>query len=57
MNAAHAVGAAERAGTIAVGRRADFVLFDLPSADRIAYRIGSFRSPFIVGETAFLGVK
>jgi len=41
VNAAHAVGAAERAGTIAAGRSADFVLFDVPSADRIAYRIGS----------------
>ncbi|MCI4328561.1 MAG: imidazolonepropionase [Thermoplasmata archaeon] len=40
VNAAHAVGAAERAGSISVGRRADFVLFDAPTADRIAYRIG-----------------
>jgi len=41
VNAAHAVGADERAGTIAAGRSADFVLFDVPSADRIAYRIGT----------------
>jgi imidazolonepropionase len=40
VNAAHAIGAAERAGSISVGRRADFVLFDAPTADRIAYRIG-----------------
>jgi imidazolonepropionase len=41
VNAAHAVGAAERAGTIAAGRSADFVVFDVRSADRIAYRIGA----------------
>jgi imidazolonepropionase len=40
VNAAHAIGAADRAGMIVAGRRADFVLFDTPSADRIAYRIG-----------------
>ena len=41
VNAAHAVGAAGRAGVIAPGRAADFALFDVPSADRIAYRIGA----------------
>jgi len=41
VNAAHAIGADERAGTIAARRSADFVLFDVPSADRIAYRIGT----------------
>jgi imidazolonepropionase len=41
VNAAHAIGAAARAGTIAAGRSADFIVFDLPSADRIAHRIGS----------------
>jgi imidazolonepropionase len=40
VNAAHAIGAADRAGMIVAGRRADFVVFDAPSADRIAYRIG-----------------
>jgi imidazolonepropionase len=40
VNAAHAIGADDRAGTIAAGRRADFVIFDAPSADRVAYRIG-----------------
>ena len=41
VNAAHAVGAEARAGMIALGRPADFALFDLPSADRIGYRIGA----------------
>jgi imidazolonepropionase len=41
VNAAHAVDAADRAGVISVGRAADFSLFDLASADRIAYRIGA----------------
>lgn len=41
VNAAHAVGAADRAGRIAVGRSADFVVFDLPTVAEIPYRIGS----------------
>jgi len=41
VNAAHASGLADRAGSIAVGRSADFALFALDSADRIPYRIGS----------------
>jgi imidazolonepropionase len=41
VNAAHAVGAADRAGQISVGRPADFVVFDLPEAEQVAYRIGA----------------
>jgi imidazolonepropionase len=40
-NAAHAIGAADRAGQVAVGRPADLAVFDLPSVDSIPYRIGS----------------
>ncbi|MFZ0698925.1 MAG: imidazolonepropionase [Thermoplasmata archaeon] len=42
VNAAHASGLADRVGSIAVGRSADFSIFDLDSADRIPYRIGAF---------------
>ncbi len=41
VNAAHAIGVADRAGTIAVGRSADFAVFDLPRVADIPYRIGS----------------
>ncbi len=41
VNAAHASGLADRAGSIAIGRAADFALFALGSADQIPYRIGS----------------
>ncbi|HTT35084.1 MAG TPA: imidazolonepropionase [Thermoplasmata archaeon] len=41
VNAAHASGLADTVGRIAAGRRADFVAFDLPSVDRIPYRIGA----------------
>lgn len=41
VNAAHASDVADRSGTIAVGRPADFTRFALDSADRIPYRIGS----------------
>ncbi|HUI38471.1 MAG TPA: imidazolonepropionase [Thermoplasmata archaeon] len=41
VNAAHAIGVADRAGSIAVGREADLAVFDLPSVERIPYRIGS----------------
>ena len=40
VNAAHASGLSGEAGRIALGRPADFVLYDLPSAERIPYRIG-----------------
>jgi imidazolonepropionase len=40
VNAAHAVGAADVAGRIAVGRPAEFVAFDLPSLEGLGYRIG-----------------
>lgn len=41
VNAAHAVGIAERAGQIRVGRPADFAVFDLPRVEEIPYRIGA----------------
>ena len=41
VNAAHAIGTADRAGRIAVGRPADFALFNLPRVADIPYRIGS----------------
>jgi imidazolonepropionase len=40
VNAAHAIGLSGEAGTIAVGRSADFVAFDVPSTEHIPYRIG-----------------
>lgn len=40
VNAAHAIGAAGEAGQIAVGRPADFAVFDVPSAERIPYQFG-----------------
>ncbi len=41
VNAAAALDLADQAGTITVGRPADFVLYDLASTDEIPYRIGS----------------
>jgi imidazolonepropionase len=40
VNAAHAIGLSGEAGTIAVGRSADFVAFDVPAAEHIPYRFG-----------------
>ncbi len=40
VNAAYAIGLSGEAGTIAVGRSADFVVFDIPSAEHIPYRFG-----------------
>ncbi len=40
VNSAHAIGLAGEAGTIAVGRSADFVAFNVPSAEHIPYRFG-----------------
>ncbi len=40
VNAAHAIGLGAEAGTIALGRPADFVAFDVPSVERIPYRFG-----------------
>jgi imidazolonepropionase len=39
VNAAHAVGEDARAGQIAVGRPADFAVFDVPSVEHLGYRI------------------
>lgn len=40
VNAAHAIGLSAEAGTIQVGRSADFSVFDVPSAEHIPYRFG-----------------
>ena len=40
VNAAHAIGVADVAGSIAVGRTADFAAFEVDSAEKIPYRIG-----------------
>ena len=40
VNAAYAIGLSAEAGTIEVGRTADFVAFDVPSAEHIPYRFG-----------------
>ena len=40
VNAAHAVDLTDSAGTIAVGRSADFVAFEVPSVAQLGYRIG-----------------
>jgi imidazolonepropionase len=40
VNAAHAIGLGGEAGTIAVGRSADFAAFDVPTAEHIPYRFG-----------------
>jgi imidazolonepropionase len=39
-NAAHALGLAEEAGSIAVGRDADLAVFDVDAVEKIPYRIG-----------------
>jgi imidazolonepropionase len=41
VNAAHVLGVAESAGTIAVGRSADFSAFRTGAAEEIPYRVGS----------------
>jgi imidazolonepropionase len=41
VNAAHAVGLGEAAGTIAPGRSADLAVFDVPTVEHIAYRVGT----------------
>jgi imidazolonepropionase len=40
VNAAHAIGISSEAGTIAVGRAADFATFPVPSVEHIPYRFG-----------------
>ncbi len=40
VNAAHAIGVSAEAGQVAVGRPADFAVFDVPSAERIPYQFG-----------------
>jgi imidazolonepropionase len=41
VNAAYALGISDEAGSIAVGRSADFSTFRVGSADEIAYRVGA----------------
>lgn len=41
VNAAHAIGESAHAGSIQVGRDADFAVFDVPSVDHLGYRIGA----------------
>lgn len=41
LNAAAAIGAAGRAGTIEVGKNGDLVIWDAPDLDYICYRVGS----------------
>lgn len=42
VNAAHASGLEDVAGQIAVGRSADFSIFDLPGVAHLGYRVGAF---------------
>ncbi|MCI4357499.1 MAG: imidazolonepropionase [Thermoplasmata archaeon] len=44
VNAAYAIGVADTAGTISVGRSADLAAFDLDSVEKIPYRIGAVPS-------------
>ncbi|HMM22894.1 MAG TPA: imidazolonepropionase [Selenomonadales bacterium] len=41
INAAHAVGRADRVGSLEEGKQADIVLFDAPSYQYLPYRLGS----------------
>ena len=46
VNAACAVGRGDAAGQIAVGRPAEFAVFDVPSVEHVPYRIGARPSHF-----------
>lgn len=41
INAAHAIGRADRVGSLEEGKQADIVLFDAPSYQYLPYRLGS----------------
>lgn len=41
INAAHAIGLGHEVGSLEPGKRADLLLFDLPSATHLAYRFGA----------------
>ena len=41
INAAHAIGAADRVGSIEVGKQADMVIFDAPSLAYLPYHFGT----------------
>ncbi|CAM3998207.1 imidazolonepropionase [Mesobacillus thioparans] len=40
VNAAHAIGKSQEAGTLEIGRRADFVIWDVPNYQYIPYHYG-----------------
>ncbi len=40
INAAHAIGKSQEAGTLEIGRRADFVIWDVPNYQYIPYHYG-----------------
>lgn len=40
INSAHAIGVADRAGSLEVGKAADFVIYDAPNLDFVAYHFG-----------------
>ena len=41
LNAAAAIGMADKVGTVEPGKQADLVLWDAPDLDYICYRMGS----------------
>ncbi len=40
INSAHAIGVAQRVGSLEVGKAADFVIYDAPNLDFVAYHFG-----------------
>ncbi|NLY54471.1 MAG: imidazolonepropionase [Firmicutes bacterium] len=40
INAAHAIGVADRVGSLELGKAADFVVYDAPNLDFVAYHFG-----------------
>lgn len=52
VNAAQAIGLGDAAGQISVGRRADLVVFDLPSVEHLPYQFGTAapQAVFLGGE-------
>lgn len=40
INSAHAIGMAHRVGSLEVGKAADFVIYDAPNLDFVAYHFG-----------------
>ena len=52
INGAHALGAAERIGSLEPGKRADVIVLDVPHYEEIAYHVGRdiVRDVFIAGQ-------